>query len=179
MGSGSDVAKEAAAMVLLNNDISSIVIAIEMGHLVFDNLKKVMIYLMPAGTYTEFMTVFANVFLGMQIALSSYLQVCFSITNDVVMSISLMYEKSEADLMLRKPRNARTDRLTDWWFFVQIYLFIGLMMWPGAMAIWFLYMDRQGLRFYDIILVYDKRTNGFMGFSIDQLTHFVSVGQCI
>lgn len=47
------------------------------------------------------------------------------------------------------------------------------------MAIWFLYMDRQGLRFYDIILVYDKRTNGFMGFSIDQLTHFVSVGQCI
>lgn len=65
MGSGSDVAKEAgevastallfefligtisAAMVLLNNDISSIVIAIEMGHLVFDNLKKVMIYLMP------------------------------------------------------------------------------------------------------------------------------------
>lgn len=49
-----------------------------------------------AGTYTEFMTVFANVFLGMQLALSSYLQVCFSITNDVVMSISLMYEKPEA-----------------------------------------------------------------------------------
>ena len=134
MGSGSDVAKEAgesflatflrgfhidchpffpAAMILLNNDLSSIPIAIEMGRLVFDNLKKVILYLMPvclfslsspvllikvwqAGTYTEFMTVFANVFLGMQLALSSYLQVCFSILNDVVMSISLMYEKSEA-----------------------------------------------------------------------------------
>lgn len=64
MGSGSDVAKEAgryrivenlpmvadacvADMVLLNNDFSSIVIAIQMGRLVFDNLKKVMIYLMP------------------------------------------------------------------------------------------------------------------------------------
>jgi sodium/potassium-transporting ATPase subunit alpha len=87
------------------------------------------------------MTVFANVFLGMQLALSSYLQVCFSIANDVVMSISLMFERPEAgtqhffaplfpqhshfapsDLMLRKPRNARTDRLTDWRFFVQIYL---------------------------------------------------------
>ena len=34
-------------MVLLNNDFSSIVVAIEMGRLVFDNLKKVMIYLMP------------------------------------------------------------------------------------------------------------------------------------
>ena len=51
---------------------------------------------MQAGTYTEFVTVFANVFLGMQLALSSYLQVCFSITNDVVMSISLMYEQPES-----------------------------------------------------------------------------------
>ena len=98
---------------------------------------------MQAGTYAEFITVFANVFLGMQLALSSYLQVCFSITNDVVMSISLMYEQPESgkslisfviqtltlhsilsrkDLMARKPRNVRTDRLTDWRFFVQIYL---------------------------------------------------------
>ena len=53
-------------------------------------------YSPQAGTYTEFMTVFCNVFLGMQLALSSYLQVCFSITNDVVMSISLMYEKPES-----------------------------------------------------------------------------------
>ena len=99
-----------------------------------------------AGTYTEFLTVFANVFLGMQLALSSYLQVCFSITNDVVMSISLMYEQPESgkfvtfpalashsynfkkkkkkhtDLMARKPRNVRTERLTDWRFFFQIYL---------------------------------------------------------
>ncbi|THH15944.1 hypothetical protein EW146_g4609 [Bondarzewia mesenterica] len=179
MGSGSDVAKEAAAMVLLNNDLSSIVVAIEMGRLVFDNLKKVMIYLMPAGTYTEFMTVFATVFLGMQLALSSYLQVCFSITNDVVMSISLMYEKPEADLMLRKPRNARTDRLTDWKFFFQIYLFIGLMMWPCAMSMWFLYMKQQGLRFYDVILVYSNWQDGYHGYSLEQLTHFVSVGQCI
>jgi sodium/potassium-transporting ATPase subunit alpha len=179
MGSGSDVAKEAASIILLNNDLSSIPVAIEMGRLVFDNLKKVILYLMPAGTYTEFLTVFANVFLGMQLALSSYLQVCFSITNDVVMSISLMYEKAEADLMLRKPRNARTDRLTDWRFFIQIYLFIGLMMWPCAMSMWFLYMSQQGLRFHDVILAYDKWTDGLRGYTTEELTHFVSVGQCI
>ncbi|TFK84922.1 calcium ATPase transmembrane domain M-containing protein [Polyporus arcularius HHB13444] len=179
MGAGSDVAKEAASMILLNNDFTSIVVAIEMGRLVFDNLKKVILYLMPAGTYTEFMTVFCNVFLGMQLALSSYLQVCFSITNDVVMSISLMYEKPESDLMLRKPRNARTDRLTDWRFFFQIYLFIGLMMWPCAMSMWFLYMDQQGLGFHDVILVYDKWAEGYKGYTLDQLTHFVNVGQCI
>ena len=38
-------------MVLLNNDLSSIVVAIEMGRLVFDNLKKVVLYLMPVRVF--------------------------------------------------------------------------------------------------------------------------------
>ncbi|KAH9930428.1 calcium ATPase transmembrane domain M-containing protein [Epithele typhae] len=165
MGSGSDVAKEAASMILLNNDLMSVTVAIEMGRLVFDNLKKVIVYLMPAGTYTEFVGVFANV--------------CFSITNDVVMSISLMYEKPESDLMLRKPRNARTDRLTNWQFFFHIYLFIGLMMWPCAMGMWFLWMKQNGLGFYDVFFVFNKWQDGYKGFTIDELNHLVAVGQCI
>jgi sodium/potassium-transporting ATPase subunit alpha len=179
MGSGSDVAKEAAALILLNNDFASIPVAIEMGRLVFDNLKKVTLYLMPVGSYTEFMAVLANVLLGMQIPLSSYLQVCFSITNDVVMSISLMYEKPEADLMLRKPRNAVRDRLTDWRLFVQIYLFLGLMAWPCCMAMWFVYMHQNGLSFYDVILTYNKWQDDWQGKSIEELTNLVNTGQCI
>jgi sodium/potassium-transporting ATPase subunit alpha len=179
MGSGSDVAKEAAALILLNNDFASIPVAIEMGRLVFDNLKKVTLYLMPVGSYTEFMAVLSNVLLGMQIPLSSYLQVCFSITNDVVMSTSLMYEKAEADLMLRKPRNARTDRLTDWRLFVQIYFFIGLMAWPCAMGMFFLYMHQHGLAFYDVILVYNKWEDGWQGYTLDELTQLVNTGQCV
>ena len=97
--------------------------------------------------------------------------------------------------MLRKPRNASTDRLTNWQFFVQVYLvskhcsmipisrltrqqFIGLMMWPSAMAMWFLYMPKQHLGFYDVILVFNKWTDGWKGYTMDELTHFVSVGQC-
>lgn len=49
MGAGSDVAKEAAALILLKNEFSSIPVAIEMGRLVFDNLKKVTLYLMPVS----------------------------------------------------------------------------------------------------------------------------------
>jgi sodium/potassium-transporting ATPase subunit alpha len=47
------------------------------------------------------------------------------------------------------------------------------------MAMWFFYMSQQGLGFYDVILVYDKWTDGYKGYSIGELTHFVSVGQCI
>ncbi|KAN0079890.1 calcium ATPase [Tylopilus felleus] len=125
------------------------------------------------------MAVLSNVLLGMQLSMTTYQQVCFCITNDVAMSISLMYEKAESDLMTRKPRNARTDRLTDWRLFVQVYLFIGLMLWPCAMGMWFFYMQHQGLTFYDVILVYNKWKDGWQGYSIDQLTEFVNVGSCI
>ncbi|KAF9231652.1 Na/K ATPase alpha 1 isoform [Melanogaster broomeanus] len=88
MGSGSDVAKEAgaywvstnarphvfahcrastAALILLKNNFASIPVAIEMGRLVFDNLKK-------AGNYTEFMAVLSSVLLGMQMPMSTYQQ---------------------------------------------------------------------------------------------------------
>ena len=56
---------------------------------------------------------------------------------------------------------------------------MGLMMWPCAMSMWFLYMSQQGFRFYDVILVYDKWADGYKGHTIEELTHFVSVGQCI
>jgi sodium/potassium-transporting ATPase subunit alpha len=52
------------------------------------------------------------------------------------------------------------------------------MMWPSAMGMWFLYMSKQGLGFYDVILVFNKWGDGWKGFTLDQLTHFVSVGQC-
>ena len=49
------------------------------------------------------MAVLSNVVFGMYMPLSPYLQVCFSITNDVVMSISLMYEKAEAGKPFSRP----------------------------------------------------------------------------
>ncbi|KAG2362612.1 hypothetical protein BDR07DRAFT_1484553 [Suillus spraguei] len=179
MGSGSDVAKEAAALILLKNDFASIPVAMEMGRLVFDNLKKVTLYVMPAGSYTQFMAILANVLLGMQVPMSSYQQVAYSVTNDIVMSISLMYQQPEWDLMQRKPRNARTDRLTDWRFFFHIYFFYGLMLWPCAMGMWFLYMNQQGLGFSKVILTFNQWEDGWQGYTIAQLNQFVNVGQCI
>jgi sodium/potassium-transporting ATPase subunit alpha len=55
---------------------------------------------------------------------------------------------------------------------------MGLMMWPCAVSMWFLYMSKQGLGFYDVILVYNKWADGYKGYSIETLNHFVSVGQC-
>ena len=52
MGDGSDVAREAADMVLLD-DFSAIIVGLKYGRLVFDNLKKTVLYLIPAGRYAR------------------------------------------------------------------------------------------------------------------------------
>lgn len=72
--SGSDIAIEAADMVLLES-FSAIVEAVRFGRVVFDNLKKVIAYLLPAGSFSEFWPVFTNVVFGLPQILSSFLMI--------------------------------------------------------------------------------------------------------
>lgn len=74
MGSGSDIAIEAADMVLLDS-FASIVEAVQYGRVVFDNLKKVICYLLPAGSFAEFWPVMTNVLFGLPQILSSFLMI--------------------------------------------------------------------------------------------------------
>ena len=75
MGSGSDVALEAASMVLLDSNFSSIIVALKQGRTVFENLKKVCLYLLPAGSFSELMPVLVNLFMGVPLPLSAFLMV--------------------------------------------------------------------------------------------------------
>ena len=73
MGSGSDAAMEAASMVLMDSNFSSIVNALRQGRVTFENLKKVSLYLLPGGTFSEVLSVITNLFLGLPTPLSSFL----------------------------------------------------------------------------------------------------------
>lgn len=76
MGSGSDIAIEAADMVLLDS-FAAIVEAVQYGRLVYDNLKKTIVYLLPAGSFSELWPVVTNVLFGIPQILSSFLMVRF------------------------------------------------------------------------------------------------------
>ncbi|KAG6899286.1 hypothetical protein C0993_011613, partial [Termitomyces sp. T159_Od127] len=71
---GSDVAMEAADLVLMGN-FDSIVGGIRLGRLVFQNLQKVIAYLLPAGSWSEVWPVLVNAFLGVPTPLSSFLMI--------------------------------------------------------------------------------------------------------
>ena len=74
IGGGSDIAVEAADMVLLES-FSSIVEAVRFGRVLFDNLKKTIAYLLPAGSFSEFWPVMTNVAFGLPQVLSSFLMI--------------------------------------------------------------------------------------------------------
>jgi sodium/potassium-transporting ATPase subunit alpha len=81
MGSGSDIAIEAADMVLLDS-FAAIVEAVKYGRVVYDNLKKTIAYLLPAGSFSEFWPVITNVIFGIPQVLSSFLMIIICCCTD-------------------------------------------------------------------------------------------------
>ncbi|WRT70258.1 uncharacterized protein IL334_007253 [Kwoniella shivajii] len=154
MGGGSDVAMEAADLILLES-FSSIVVAVEYGRLVFDNLRKTCLYLLPAGTFSELMPILLNVLLGLPQILSSLQMIIISVVTDVLPAISMCFEKPEAGLLTRPPRNTKKDHLINWRFLLHAYGFLGIPECLCAMSMAFWYLQKQGFRFSDIVLAYN------------------------
>lgn len=151
MGDGSDVAREAADMVLLEN-FEAIVVALEYGRLVYDNLKKTVLYLLPAGSFSELMPILLNILIGVPQMLSSLQMIIICVATDVLPALSLALEKPEQGLLTRRPRNVKTDRLADWRLLVHAYLFIGVLESLCAMSMAFWYLQRNGVPFSDLVL---------------------------
>jgi sodium/potassium-transporting ATPase subunit alpha len=161
MGSGSDVAIEAADMVLLDS-FAAIVEALRYGRVVFgkpsgrsgimilmpvENLKKTICYLLPAGSFSEFWPVMTSVVFGMPQILSSFLMIIICCFTDCAAAIAIAYEKPEADVLLRKPRDTKKDHLVNWQLIAFAYGFIGTLETTASFAMSYWYADRQGLPF--------------------------------
>ena len=146
MASGSDVAMEAADMVLLDS-FSAVVVAIKYRRLVFDNLKKVIIYLLPAGSFSELWPVILNVFFGLPQVLSSFFMIIICCLTDCAAATTLVFEKAEADLLTRPPRDRKKDRLANPKLIFHAYGFIGVIECVTAMAMAFWAIEREGVPF--------------------------------
>ncbi|CAG9466608.1 unnamed protein product [Pedinophyceae sp. YPF-701] len=133
---GKDVSKEAADMILIDDNFASIVNGVEEGRLIFDNLKKSIAYTLTSnipeiGPFLLFITI------NIPLALSTVLILCVDLGTDMIPAISLAHETKEADIMNRPPRNAATDRLVNSRLMCFAYLQIGVMQ---ALAGFFTYM---------------------------------------
>uniref|UniRef100_A0A6Q2ZCM9 Sodium/potassium-transporting ATPase subunit alpha-1 n=1 Tax=Esox lucius TaxID=8010 RepID=A0A6Q2ZCM9_ESOLU len=110
--SGSDVSKQAADMILLDDNFASIVTGVEEGRLIFDNLKKSIAYTLTSNIpeITPFLLfIIANI----PLPLGTVTILCIDLGTDMVPAISLAYEAAESDIMKIPPRNSKTDKLVN------------------------------------------------------------------
>lgn len=109
---GSDVAKNAADMILMDDNFASIVTGIEEGRLIFDNLKKSIAYTMTSSV-PEMMPMLSGLIFAIPLPLVIELVICIDVGTDLVPAIALAYEKAESDIMRRAPRNPQYDKLVN------------------------------------------------------------------
>lgn len=103
LGSGTDVAKEASDIVLLDNRFSTIVHAVEQGRVIFDNLKKVTLYLL-SDSFGELILIIGSILLGYPIPILAAQILWINIIDDSFPSIALTKEPKEGDVMAEPPR---------------------------------------------------------------------------
>ncbi|CAF0772610.1 unnamed protein product [Adineta ricciae] len=180
MAAGTDVAREAGDMILLDNNFSSIIKAIETGRLLSDNLKKVAIYLLPGGSWSEVIPVFFNIWLGIPLSLSAFLAIIFCMLNDVVNALAMVSEKAERDIMSRPPAIRQKTHLLDWKLLFHAYLIVGNIECFSAFFCFFWYHSSKGISLNQIFFTYaDYTNNPPANKTVDELTLIQQNGQCI
>jgi len=134
---GSDVAKEAADVILMDDNFASIVIAIEQGRTIFDNLKKTIAYTL-SHLWPEVIPVLLWLALDLPLGLTSALILTIDCGTELGPAISLAYEKPEEDIMLHPPRDSKRDRLVSSRVLIYSYVIMGSVHASVAMLNYFL-----------------------------------------
>jgi len=123
---GSEVAKNAADMVLVDDNFASIVDGVEEGRIIFDNLKKSIAYTLSSNI-PEITPFLSLILLGLPAPLETVMILCIDLGTDMLPAISLAYERKERDIMSRKPRNKFTDHLVTVELICFAYAQIGMI----------------------------------------------------
>merc|ERR1712136_403795 len=109
---GSDVSKQAADMILLDDNFASIVTGVEEGRLIFDNLKKSIAYTLTSNI-PEITPFLFFIMFNIPLPLGTVTILCIDLGTDLLPAISLAYEQAESDIMKRQPRDPVRDRLVN------------------------------------------------------------------
>lgn len=146
---GSDVAREAADIVLLDDNFASIVIGVREGRLLFANLKKSIAYTL-CHLVPELVPVLLWCFGGCPQVMGSILALCIDLLTELAPSTSLAFEEPESNIMEVPPRNAKTDKLTSLTLLSYSYFQSGLILTGCCLLSCYLTFARYGISVSDL-----------------------------
>ncbi|XP_031562163.1 sodium/potassium-transporting ATPase subunit alpha-like isoform X2 [Actinia tenebrosa] len=158
---GSDVSKQAADMILLDDNFASIVTGVEEGRLIFDNLKKSIAYTLTSNI-PEITPFLFFIILDIPLPLGTVTILCIDLGTDMVPAISLAYEEAENDIMKRKPRDPKNDNLVNERLIAMAYGQIGMIQASAGFFTYFVIMGENGFYPRDLFGIrrqWDDRSN--------------------
>jgi magnesium-transporting ATPase (P-type) len=140
--SGTDVAREASDLVLLDDNFASIVDAVEEGRTVFENIRKFLTYILTSNV-PELVPYLAFAFARVPLALTVIQILAVDLGTDMVPALGLGAESPDPQVMQRPPRTRR-ERLLTPGLLVRAYLFLGVLEAAAAMAAFFFVLAAAG-----------------------------------
>lgn len=135
---GTEVSKEAAEIVLADDNFASIAHAVEEGRTVYDNLRKALLFILPTNG-GETLTLIAAILLGRTLPITPVQILWVNMITAVTLALALAFEPSEGDVMRRPPRAPKAPLLSPLllWRIGFVSLIIvagtfGLFLWERA-----------------------------------------------
>jgi sodium/potassium-transporting ATPase subunit alpha len=150
MGSGTDVAKEAADMILLDDNFKSIVAAVEEGRTVYFNIKKLTTYILSSNV-PEIVPYVLQFFLKIPMPLSVIQILLIDLGTDQLPGLGLGAEKPEKHIMQRPPVG-KNEKILDWEVFKRGYFMIGLIEGMAAMFAFLGFLFLNGWQYGDLAI---------------------------
>ena len=161
---GTDVAKNAADMILVDDNFVTIVEAVKQGRNIFDNIKKA-IHFLIATNIGEIVTIFIGLLLGIKSPLTAIQLLWVNLVTDSFPAVALGLEKPESNIMQRLPRNAKKSIFADglWGKILTEGVMIGVLT---------LLSFSIGNKFFNI---YVARTMAFLSLGLLELIHSFNI----
>ncbi|MDI1279236.1 cation-transporting P-type ATPase [Methylobacter sp.] len=142
--SGTDVAKEAADMILLDDNFASIIAAVEEGRAVYENIRKFLAYILTSNI-PEVIPYLAFALFKIPLPLTIIQILAVDLGTDMLPALGLGAARPEPGSMSRPPR-PRNERLLDWRLLLRAYLFLGMLEAVVSMAAYFFVLHSGGWR---------------------------------
>jgi len=146
---GTDVAKAAADLILLDDNFASIVAAIEEGRAVFDNIRKFLTYILSSNI-PELVPYLAFVLFRVPLPLTVIQILAVDLGTDMLPALALGAERPDPAVMQRPPR-AAGERLLSWGVLARAYLFLGVLEATAAMIVFFSVLGAAGWQYGEVL----------------------------